>query len=191
MHSKNSSLYFDVSKHFIHGLHLNLADLMKPNLTIVELMRDPAENMRSFLNRRKNFYLDNCPPDCEFNELWLDQSQLSKGQLYLHSWCECYLRARKYAETNNVKLLTINTRDLVKPHKVELLLKGIGLPFEGVKDFSKLNENSKQGFGETIVSDEDILDILNFCNLIPDATLDQFPDLKAFTRKKYGRLNYF
>ena len=38
-------------------------------------------NMRSFLNRNKNFFLDNDSPNSENNLLKLNVSELSKGEL--------------------------------------------------------------------------------------------------------------
>ena len=82
---------------------------------MIQLVRDPIENMRSFLNRNKNFFLDNSSPGCQHNELVLDPKKLSKGQCYLHAWCECYLRAEKFCANQQLDLLTIKTGDLQNP----------------------------------------------------------------------------
>ena len=49
--------FFEVNKHFIHGLHSGLDPLIKSNHQLVSLVRDPLLNMRSYLNRNKAFTL--------------------------------------------------------------------------------------------------------------------------------------
>ena len=56
MLTENSSVYFDVSKFYARGLYLGFNSLLK-NYSIVFLVRDPLINMKSFLNRKKIFYL--------------------------------------------------------------------------------------------------------------------------------------
>ena len=179
MHSNDTSLYFDVSKHFMHGLHVHLLTLMLPNVQIIELIRNPVANMRSFLNRNKDFYLDNGPTDCKFNQLKINPALLSKGQLYLHAWCECYLRSRKYASDNNINLHTVNTSDLMNSKKIYELLRKLEIPFKTVTSFTKINENVSQGFGKTIISEYDIEEVSKFCKLLPDEILAKIPEIKS------------
>src|SRR5581483_5102959 len=83
------SIYVDVSKFYARGLHIGFARLV-PRFGLVILLRDPIANMRSFLNRDKNFWKDNAPSDAARNQLRLDPSSLGKGELYLWAWCEMY-----------------------------------------------------------------------------------------------------
>ena len=102
MSNQGCDICFEVNKHFLHGLHVGMESVIRPNHQVIHLVRDPLLNMRSYLNRNKNFYLDNGAPDCEFNEIKLDPSLLTKGQHYLHAWCECYLRANRFAEKHKI-----------------------------------------------------------------------------------------
>ena len=88
---ENKSIYIDVSKYFARGLHVGFCNIL-PKISIINLVRDPLTNMKSFVNRRKNFILDNNLPDAPSNILKLDSSDMQKGELYLWAWCEIYLR---------------------------------------------------------------------------------------------------
>ena len=56
MLANNSNVYFDVSKFYARGLYLGFNSLLE-NYSVVFLVRDPLMNMKSFLNRKKIFYL--------------------------------------------------------------------------------------------------------------------------------------
>ncbi|MBT6116307.1 MAG: hypothetical protein HOH66_00390, partial [Rhodospirillaceae bacterium] len=85
-----ASVCIDVSKFFIRGLHRPLTRL-RPNMALIRLVRDPILNMRSYLNRDKDFALDNNDPASPRNELPMD-SAIGPAERYLWSWCEVYLR---------------------------------------------------------------------------------------------------
>ena len=74
------TIYFDVSKFFARGLHVGFCKLV-PRFSLVLLVRDPVLNMRSFMNRNKNFFLDNNQPDAERNILKMSPSDLLKEEL--------------------------------------------------------------------------------------------------------------
>ena len=62
MRKNGDKIYVDVSKYFARGLHIGFQRVI-PLFSLIHLVRDPILNMRSFLNRHKNFYLDNNSPD--------------------------------------------------------------------------------------------------------------------------------
>ena len=101
--------------------------------------------MRSYLNRNKDFYSDNGATDCEFNEIVIHPSKLTKGQLYLHAWCECYLRAEKFAAKHGIKNHVLFTHDLTNLKKIYEFLTRLGFFFEPVLSFEKTNTNKEQG----------------------------------------------
>ena len=66
--NKNKSIYIDVSKYFARGLHVGFCNIL-PKISIINLVRDPLMNMKSFINREKDFTLDNNLPDSPSNIL--------------------------------------------------------------------------------------------------------------------------
>ena len=95
----NNNVYVDVSKYFARGLHMGFQKVL-PTFSLIHLVRDPILNMRSFLNRNKNFYLDNNSPSVQSNLLRLDPKNMEKSDLYLWAWCEMALR---YENMKNMK----------------------------------------------------------------------------------------
>jgi len=175
MRQKNAALGFEVNKHFLHGLHIGMADLPETKFKMIQLVRDPIENMRSFLNRNKNFFLDNSSPGCQHNELTLDPKKLSKGQHYLHAWCECYLRAEKFCANQKIELLSIKTRELQNPDKIQSLLKRTGLPYQSISNYEKTNTNQSKGLGKTVVKSSDIEEAKLFWKMVPDKVKSRLP----------------
>lgn len=169
--------YIDVSKYFIRGLHLPLSKML-PGATLIRLLRDPIRNMRSFLNRNKNIYLDNNRPDAAVNCLRLDPDSLSRGELYLWAWCEVYLRAQALLETGGVaSLVDIRTEELTNVVAMTRHLKAMHLAHTPLSTQGSMNDNVSQGFSATVVSREDI------------ATFDRFRD--RLPAEILGRLAYF
>jgi hypothetical protein len=168
MTAKNASVYFDVSKYFARGLHVGFARNL-PNYSVVLLVRDPVSNMRSFLNRNKNFHLDNTRPDAPRNVLRMATETLCKGELYLWAWCEMYLRYLQIAAQDNVDAATIiHTSRLEDPEYMTAALDNISLPHGPLITSAPRNTNASLGFKATEVRDEDI-DIFNgFLEKLPD-----------------------
>lgn len=159
--------YIDVSKYFIRGLHGPIARAL-PGSTLIRLVRDPIRNMRSFLNRGKNIYLDNNPPDSRANQLRLDPSTLSQGELYLWAWCEVYLRAQSLADEGRVaKLLEIRTEELTDLAVMARHLDALGLAHTPLSAGGPMNDNVAQGFGATLVADDDITTFERFLDRLP------------------------
>ena len=172
---RGSNICFEVNKHFIHGLHSGLDPLIKSNHQLVSLVRDPLLNMRSYLNRNKDFYLDNVATDCEYNEIVIHPSKLTKGQLYLHSWCECYLRAEKFAVKHGIKNHVLFTHDLTNKNKIDEFLTRLGFAYQPVLSFEKTNTNKDQGFVETTVTRQDIDEARYFIAMLSDEVRSKLP----------------
>jgi hypothetical protein len=111
---KGKYIYVDVSKYFARGLYVGFCNIL-PQTSIINLVRDPLMNIKSFVNRKKNFLLDNNLPDDSSNILQLDSSNMQKEELYLWAWCEMYLRFQhmknKKCVKNHVEILTEKLND--------------------------------------------------------------------------------
>lgn len=149
-------IHFDVSKFFARGLHLAFMRAV-PDAALVRLVRDPILNMRSYLNRNKNFWLDNGRPEASVNCLCLDSADLAKGELYLWAWCEMYLRYDQLIEEFGImRHVEIRTEDLARPERIATALDRLGLAHSAIKPQALVNTNLEAGFAETIVGQEDI-----------------------------------
>ena len=188
MAERGSNICFEVNKHFLHGLHAGLGSVIRSNYQLVSLVRDPLLNMRSYLNRKKDFYLDNNASDCEFNEIVIHPSKLSKGQLYLHAWFECYLRAEKFAVKHGIKNHVLLTQDLTSSKKMHEFLKRLGFVFEPVLSFEKTNTNKDQGFVGTFVTQEDIKDAIHFIELLTDEVRLKIPFFQKCIEKHISNM---
>jgi hypothetical protein len=163
-----ADIYIDVSKYFIRGLHQPMTQLL-PGSMLIRLVRDPIRNMRSFLNRGKDIYLDNNSPDARANQLRLDPSALSQGELYLWAWCEVYLRAQALADEGRIaKLVEIRTEELTDLLTMTRHLATLGLSHTPLNGSGPMNDNVAQGFGATLVTAEDIAIFERFLDRLPD-----------------------
>lgn len=165
-HAK-ADTYIDVSKYFIRGLHRPITRAL-PDSMLIRLVRDPIRNMRSFLNRGKNIYLDNNRPDSGANQLRLDPAALSPGELYLWAWCEVYLRAQSLTKDGRVsKLIEIRTEELTDLSVMARHLNALGLAHTPLSAGGPMNDNVTQGFGATRVADEDVATFERFLDRLP------------------------
>ncbi len=164
-------IYADVSKYYARGLHRAIARA-RPGLGLIRLVRDPVLNMRSFLNRNKDFYLDNNRPDGAHNELRLDPEALSKGELYLWAWCEMYLRFDALVEEFAISpAIEIRTEDLNDPVRMAAHLAALGLEHTPLAAAPPRNTNESQGFRPTTVHAEDVETFERFRDRLPPAIL--------------------
>ena len=167
LHDNNANCYFDVSKFYIRALYKGFNFFLE-NLSIVFLVRDPLENMKSFLNRNKDFFLDNSSPLAKSNILNLDCNSLSKGELYLWSWAETFLRYQELSKTKKIKKsLVFYSEDLQFPDKVSDLLKSLGVEHKKIRQIKKINTNEELGIKKTEVDTKDILLLKEFILKIP------------------------
>jgi len=170
MTAKKASIYFDVSKYFARGLHIGFARNL-PKFSVVLLVRDPIANMRSFLNRNKNFYLDNTRPDAPRNILRMDPDSLNKGELYLWAWCEIYLRYLRLAANNRLDAATIiDTERLQDAEYMSAALGKIGLPHGPLITSAPRNTNASLGIEATVIQDDDVILFEKFFQKLPQET---------------------
>jgi len=153
---QGAHIYIDVSKYFARGLHRGFARIL-PSFALIRLVRDPLPNMRSFLNRRKNFELDNNLPDRASNILRLDSADFEPGEFYLWAWCEMYLRFDQIVADHGVtRAVEIRTDDLHDPERINAALDELGLSHTPVAARPPVNTNISQGLRETNVQRRDI-----------------------------------
>jgi hypothetical protein len=180
-----AEICIDVSKYFARGMHRAIARA-RPDIGIIRLVRDPILNMRSFLGRNKNFYLDNVSPSCEFNLLRLDADSLSLGELYLWAWCEMYLRFDRLVEEFSLSpAVEIRTEDLNDPSALAEKFSTLDLSFGTIEAAPPRNTNVSQGHGETIVRMNDIETFERFRDRLPadiEKRISYFNDYDARTR---------
>ena len=155
--SQNTSIsnYFDVSKFYVRGLYEGF-NLILENYKLVYLVRDPLLNMKSYINRGKNFFLDNSSPSSS-NNLLIIKDSLIKEELYLWSWCETFLRYNKMSKNRKVyKTLIIQTSDLDKADKVKKAFDYLEIKYKPFTKLEKVNTNKQAGNSSTEVNKKDI-----------------------------------
>lgn len=170
---RGAAIYIDVSKYFARGLHDAFARAVG-KFALIRLVRDPILNMRSFLNRNKDFYLDNSAPDAPRNLLRLDPATMELGELYLWAWCEMYLRYDRLIDEYNVThAVEIRTDDLNDAAKTSRNFAALGLDHSPIVVLPPQNTNLTLGYGETVSSDEDIRTFDRFINRLPADAVDK------------------
>ena len=163
----DASIYVDISKYFIRGLHEGFRRSV-PQFSLIRLTRNPILNMRSFLNRNKLFTLDNSLPEIRSNLLQMDSEKMDKGELYLWAWCEVYLRAERLADQKEVShFVDIRTDQLTDCAFMDSVLDALALTHSPVERAEPKNTNKSHKFGETIVSPADIQTFERFYDRIP------------------------
>lgn len=181
----NSSIYFDISKFFARGLHSGFL-LSVRNIALVNLVRDPLRNMKSFTNRAKNFRLDNSMPDACSNILRLDPAGMEPGELYLWAWCELYLRYEEMRQRPGVThAVEIRTEHLTDAAKMNATLDALGLDHSPVQPRPARNTNSEQGLPETKVTEQDIALFERFLSRVPSLMLDRIAYLKDYDPRAF------
>jgi len=174
----NKQVYIDVSKYFGRGLHVGFQNIL-PKFSLIHLVRDPILNMKSFLNRNKNFYLDNNPPDAKINKLVMSSQNMSIPELYLWSWCEMSLRYEDMKSSRRVdRYVEIHTSKLNDNQYINKCLKKLDIRHSKVmKKNIKLNTNKEMGYKSTVISkfDVDIFD--KFINNVPNEIIRKIPYL--------------
>ena len=193
MRAMGVEVYIDVSKHFLHGLHTETVKLLiqsneleRPIQTI-RLVRDPVGNMRSYLNRKKTYTMDYGRTDGPNNELILPQETLSKGALYLHAWCETYLRGERLVREFGLPApIEIATGALSHPDKVEELLTQLDVPHNPVPAMGPKNTNIGSGYGQTAVTEEDVETFERFRDSLSPDIVSRLPAIFGYdARRKY------
>jgi hypothetical protein len=181
MIDKNNNIYIDISKFFARGLHMGFQRIL-PKISLIHLVRDPIMNMHSFLNRNKNFFLDNGLPSSSKNLLILDHKNMEKSDLYLWAWCEMALRYEKMKEWECVdKYVEIHTSKLNDPAYISKCFDSLDLPHKKVQENSiRLNTNIESGYKKTRVTKSDIDRFEKFIDRVPVDVLDKISYLQSY-----------
>ena len=183
--------YFDISKFYARGLYVGFNKILE-NFSVILLVRDPLLNMRSFLNRNKNFFLDNDSPNSENNLLKLNVSELSKGELYLWSWSEMVLRYKKIIQSNKVKKhVVINSDDLLCPNKIKNKLGPLGVELNKFNKVEKKNTNIEIGIPKTAINYDDVFLLERFISRLPEDQLKDLGDLESALKYHQKNLNNY
>ena len=179
---QNKEVYVDISKYYIRGLH----EGFKTNLdkfSIIFLVWDPIENMKSFLNRNKNFDLDNDKVDANSNIFKLENKNLEKGELYLWAWFEYYLRYLKILEDKKVdKSVLIETSKITNALYLKSKFNEIDLKSDTFNLDESLvgSSNLEQGYGKTKINEEDIKIYQKFIKKVPDNIISKIKFLNGY-----------
>lgn len=180
MHRRGDDIFIDVSKYFIRGLHRAICE-KTPGMSLIFLVRDPLENMRSFLNRDKNFQLDNSLPNAPHNQLRLDWETMEKGELYLWCWFEVALRHQDLMDHHEIeKSITIRTDDLADADAMGAHFKALDLPFGHIEIGPPVNTNQSRNLPATAVNEEDRKLLERFINRVPASVLDRVGEITGY-----------
>ncbi len=181
MQINNSKIYIDISKYFARGLHIGFQKIL-PSFSLIHLVRDPVLNMRSFLNRNKNFFLDNNLPDSENNILRMNSNNMELSDFYLWAWCEMALRYERMKKLRCVdKYVEIRTDKLNDSDYINKCLDDLGLEHDLVPDnLIRLNTNKESGYKKTCVTKYDIEKFENFMSIMPNNLLNDIPYLHSY-----------
>lgn len=160
-------IYFDISKFFARGLYVGFAKALD-EYALVNLVRDPIENMRSYLNRNKTFTLDNNLPDASGNILRMKSSGMEKGELYLWSWFEMNLRFDELRQSPKVThSVEIRTTDLNDASRMNTAFAVLALDHSPVIPQPPHNTNRERGLALTDPSPQDIELFERFIDRVP------------------------
>ena len=123
--------------------------------------------MKSYINRNKNFFLDNSSP-CSKNNIFILGEKIKKEELYLWSWAETFLRYNKISKSKKVnKSLIINTSDLDDSNLVSRVFDKLEIKYKPFKKIKKTNTNQQAGNLKTEVYRKDIQILKDFIAKVP------------------------
>jgi len=181
MKTKGDEVYVDVSKYFARGLHVGFQKIL-PILSLIHLVRDPILNMRSFLNREKNFYLDNNSPSSDSNILKLDFQKMERSDLYLWAWCEMALRYECMKNRRCIdKYIELHTDKLNDYNYINQCLDQLGIEHALVQENKiQLNTNIGYGYKKTQISKVDVEKFEQFIEKVPSSILYKIPYLQTY-----------
>jgi hypothetical protein len=174
MKKNNKKIHFDVSKFFGRGLHIGYLNLLD-HVSLIYLVRDPILNMKSYLNRHKDFFLDNVNPASQSNILRMKDLDPNTGELYLWAWCEMALRYNELKKHKSVdKFVEIKTNDLNDTNALSEVFNVLDLNYDSIiLPKERLNTNTSNGFSATKVTKGDIEIFHRFIEKIPADMLDK------------------
>ncbi len=178
------SIYIDMNKLFGRSIFRGV-DQVLPNYSLIYMPRDPLKNMKSYINRNKNFYLDNNRPDDDCNELQLDSSNMKKEELYLWMWAELHLRFQTMCKSPRVdSFSTIRTEDMNSSDIWAKTLDELELPYKQVSIEPQSNSNTKLGFAATRITEDDVALFEGFLKRIPSKIRDRIDYFDSYDPKQ-------
>ena len=181
---KDFSFYFEISKFFSRTQCEAFYKLI-PSLELIKLTRNPIANAKSFLNRNKNFYLDNNSPESKINCLIMDSKSLSKFELYLWSWFETELRFKRFVDKHNINsVFEIKTEELNSRKKIIKLFEYFEVNYDFPEQLDILNTNFEHGLPKTLISKDDISQYQSFLDKVPNQLIEKIDYLKNFNELK-------
>ena len=183
---QKSQTYFEISKFFIRT-YFKATHEIKPDIGILILKRDPMNNAKSFVNRHKDFRLDNLLPHEKNVILQMDGKYFSPFQLYLWQWCELELRTCQFISSGNIsRYYELYNFDLYDPAKIYDMLDFFSVerePFDVMPSLQPINTNIESGFDNTVLTAEDFMDFENFLDMLPSKFRDQLSSLSEWHSK--------
>jgi hypothetical protein len=180
MEKPGSEVFFDISKAISRGMHTVL-DQFIPSYSVLFIVRDPIRNMRSFLNRGKNFLLDNNLPDDNCNELVMNSTNFHKGEFYLWMWCELHLRYQRILSSPNVaKTAILRTENMNNVESMKIVLDSLDLPYGKLSIELPTNTNIRSGYSPTLVTESDVRIFEKFIARVPDSVLQKVSYLDTY-----------
>lgn len=146
--------YVEVSKFFIRTYY-EATYRINPDIGVIYLHRDPCATAKSFMNRQKDFGLDNPMP--WFRNVAIPLGNLlTKYQMYLWLCLEVEKRYWQFISRCNIKKhYEIRTEDLDNPKAIEDLFDYFGIQYAPVQTLIHSNTNAEKGFSETVVTEGD------------------------------------
>ncbi len=179
--ARGADVFFDISKYFVRGLHFCMPEFT-PDFRLVFLVRDPILNMRSFVNRGKDFFLDNNQPSSSTNALPM-KDELEIEHLYFWAWTEGYLRGLDLAEKQGIEPLVIRTADLDQRQIMVGHFEKLGLPTQGLSVAPALNTNVQAGHRPTQINRSDLDSFQRFRDRVPASAWDRLTFMKDYDPK--------
>ena len=182
----NKKTYIELSKFFIRS-YFEATFSLRSDIGILFLHRDPLYNAKSYVNRHKNFFLDNQSPIGENVIISINPDRLSKFQLYLWSWCEVEIRFRRFVRKNNIKkCFELSSVDLFD-HKIFFsMLDFFSITHLGHSEFLNvppINTNEQAGYGLTKITQKDLDEFCAFVGMLPKHTLAEMPTFQRWAIK--------
>ena len=173
-----SKTYFDVGKHFSRGLHLGFDQILE-SYSLVLLVRDPMENILSFIRRNKDFYLDNNHPSDSMNQYVYIKDRYTPVELYAWIWVETYLRFLSMIKSDKViSYHVLHTQDLNKKAKIMKLFEVLGVKGD-FQDFQAIRMNTSNPHDAPLTNDEKD-QFFSFVSNLPIKILNEIPIIKKY-----------
>ena len=183
---QKTQTYFEISK-FLIRTYFEATQEIKPDIGILILKRDPMNNAKSFVNRRKDFRLDNQLPHEKNVILQMQGKKLSLYQLYLWQWSEIELRTRRFIKSRKIsRYYELYNSDLNDPIKICDMLDFFAVEHQSrdvMRSLRPINTNKDNGFDPTVLTTKDFMDFENFLDMIPPKFRYELGSLDDWYRK--------